>query len=255
MQNYFLSYYSTEVIITSSKKKEPVSAIEKTLKNYIEQTDQSYEKVKRSILELRQEMNVFKKEMADFKGKETTLTSKCGLNETKSERKGHNRETMDIIAEMRRQTAEINQKWGELSNRLGTLAEDFAAPNLPVIAEKYFGCSGEPKDFMFRRRRSLPGSENTGSMKEFDVIAVYPDYVFYNETKSTPRSQYIDEFVENIKQFFDYFPEYEGRKLIPIFSSLALDESVVKNCTKKGIYAMALKGDTMDLLNFTELRA
>ena len=62
--------------------------------------------------------------------------------------------------EMRLQTGQLNKKWGELSNRLGTLAEDFAAPNIPS-----------------------------------DTYLFLP----------------------------------------------ALDESVVNSCTKKGIYAMALK--------------
>ncbi len=206
-----------------SEVKEQLSMVEKTLNDFIKHTNLSFINVHNSILELKLEMAEFKDEMAEFKD------------------------------EMRMQTAQLNKKWGELSNRLGTLAEDFAAPNLPYIAEKYFGCSAEPEDFMLRRRRHLPGSVNGDSRKEFDVIVVYAGHVFYNETKSTPRPQYIDDFVENIKLFFDYFPEYKGHRLIPVFSSLSLDESVVKNCTNKGIYAMALKGDTMDLLNFAEL--
>jgi len=49
-------------------------------------------------------------------------------------------------------------------------------------------------------------------------------------------------------EFFSYFPEYKGMKLIPVFSSLYLSDSVVTYLSKNKIYAMAMKGDTMDIL-------
>ncbi len=235
----------------SSEVKERVSTLEKTLADFIKHTNLGFANVNNSLIELRQEMADFKDEMADFKDEMAEF--KDEMAEFKDEMAEFKDEMAEFKDEMRLQTGQLNKKWGELSNRLGTLAEDFAAPNIPYVAQKYFGCTGEAQDFMLRRRRRLPNKSD--SLKEFDVIVVYSGYVFYNETKSTPRSQYIDEFVENINQFFKYFPEYKGCKLVPIFSSLALDESVVNNCTKKGIYAMALKGDTMDLLNFENVSA
>ncbi|MBI3593100.1 MAG: hypothetical protein HY099_06445, partial [Nitrospirae bacterium] len=58
-----------------------------------------------------------------------------------------------------------------------------------------------------------------------------------------------------LNEFYDYFPEYKGKKLIPIFASLYLQDDVVKYLTKNGIYAMAIKEDTMDLLNYENITA
>jgi len=42
--------------------------------------------------------------------------------------------------EMREDRKRMNKQWGDLANRLGTLAEDIVAPNIPRIVRDYFGC-------------------------------------------------------------------------------------------------------------------
>jgi hypothetical protein len=143
----------------------------------------------------------------------------------------------------------MNKQWGELANKMGTIVEDIVAPNIKGIAERYFGCE-EIEDFMVRRYKK--NTKDRTKRREFDVIAVCDDKVIFNETKATIRPEYIDNFINFIKdkEFFDYFPEYKDKKIIPIFSSLYLQDNVVDTLTKANIYAMAMKDDTMDLLNF-----
>ena len=52
-----------------------------------------------------------------------------------------------------------------------------------------------------------------------------------------------------VEDIFDYFPEYKGKKIIPVFSSLYLSEDIVKYLSKNKVYAMAMNEDTMDILN------
>jgi len=131
------------------------------------------------------------------------------------------------------------------------LVEDIVAPNIAGIAERYFGCE-KLEDFMIRRRKRSVKDEN--KVREFDVIALWDDKVIINETKSTPRMDYINEFIDVLKEITDYFPEYKDKEIIPIFSSLYLSDEVVAYLTKKKIYAMAMKDDTMDLLNFEKIK-
>jgi len=139
-----------------------------------------------------------------------------------------------------------NKKWGELSDKLGTLVEDIVAPNIPRIGNELLGLK-EPDDLMVRR--SIRNKKDPSKRREFDVIAVYGDNVLINETKSTVRQDYIDKFVEVLPQIPDYFPEYAGKTIIPIFSSLNISPDLVNYLSKRGIYAMALGEDTMQLLN------
>ena len=147
--------------------------------------------------------------------------------------------------------AEMNRKWGEVTNKLGTFAEDMVAPNIKGIAKQYFGC--EDFDF-FAVRIKKRHSIDRAKRREFDCIAVCDEIVILNETKSTPRIEYINDFIAVLKEFYDYFPEYKGKKLIPIFASMYLSDDLVRYLTKNGIYAMAMKEDTMDLLNYEEVR-
>jgi hypothetical protein len=153
--------------------------------------------------------------------------------------------------EMNEDRKKMYKMWGELANKMGTLVEDIVAPNIPRIAKEYFGA--EELDF-FGVRISKRNVKDRSKMREFDVIAMWNDKVIINETKSTPKVEYINEFMNVLREIEDYFPEYKGKEIIPIFSSLYLSDEIVKYLTKKRIYAMALRDDTMDLLNFEKIK-
>lgn len=176
-------------------------------------------------LKLEKEMKEFKDEMKEFK------------DETLSWRK--------TIDEERRRMA---RQWGELANKMGTLVEDIVLPNIPRLAKEYFGCE-DIEDIMIRRKRINPADRS--KKREFDVIAVCNDRIILNETKATPRTTYIDEFAGFLErgEFFEYFPEYKGKVIIPIFSSLYIDDDSVKYLSQRRIYALAMKDDTMEILN------
>lgn len=145
----------------------------------------------------------------------------------------------------------MSRMWGELANKMGTLVEDIVAPNIPGIAKRYFEAE-ELDIFAVRvRKRNV---KDRSKVREFDVIAIWDDKVIINETKSTPRMDYINDFIDVLKEITDYFPENEGKKIIPIFSSLYLSKEIVEYLTKKKVYAMAMKDDTMDLLNFEKIK-
>ncbi len=73
------------------------------------------------------------------------------------------------------------------------------------------------------------------------------------EVKSNPRQSYIDNFIEVMKELVDYFPESARKRLIPIFASLYIPANILSYLTKNEIYAMAIKDDTMAILNFEEV--
>jgi hypothetical protein len=139
-----------------------------------------------------------------------------------------------------------NKRWGELAQKMGTIAEDIVAPNLPRIARVHFGCQ-DLEDFMVRRK--VKNKQDPSKRREFDVIAVCADKVLINETKSTPSVEAINDFVKALAEVTAYFPEYQGKTIIPIFASWYLDDDLVNYLTKKRIYALAMGDETMELLN------
>mgnify|MGYP000901119455 FL=1 len=130
----------------------------------------------------------------------------------------------------------------------GTLVEDMIAPNVKEIAEQKFGFV-PPFLFMVRHKKQKPS--DLSYIREFDVIAVYNERVIIVESKSNPKTEYIKEFIDFLKsgELLEYYPEFTGKKIIPILASLFIPEEVIKFLTKNRIYAMVLKGDIMDIVN------
>jgi hypothetical protein len=175
-----------------------------------------------SIRTLSEEMKIFKDEMRAFR------------DDTKDSRD------------------DLTKKWGELANKMGTIVEDIVGPNIPTIAKKYFGC-GELDHLMIRTyKRTIDRKKG----REFDIIAVCGSTVIWNTTKTTPSVVAVEQFVEEQKTgvLVEYFPEFKEKTIIPIFSSLSMREDIVTLLTKNEIYAMAMRGDTMELLNANEMQ-
>jgi hypothetical protein len=70
-----------------------------------------------------------------------------------------------------------------------------------------------------------------------------------NECKSNVRTEDPEKFSEKLKEFFDYFPEYNGKELVPLFASFYIPEHVLVDLSRRKIYGMAMKEDTMVILN------
>jgi hypothetical protein len=129
---------------------------------------------------------------------------------------------------------------------MGTIVEDIILPGFLGVLRRYFDT--EADIIMPRVRRRHP--RDRSRTREFDIIAVDSDQLYLNETKSTPRMLYVREFVESCYEVFEYFPEYAGKTLVPIFSSLYLDEEAVAYLTGNGCYAMTMGEDHLDIVNF-----
>ena len=105
----------------------------------------------------------------------------------------------------------------------------------------------------FAVRVKVRNKKEPAKQREFDVIAVGDDGFIVNETKSTPRIEYIDQFIEILGQIEDYFPEYGDRTIVPIFASLYIGEDVETYLTRNQIYAMAMGDETMQFVNFGQV--
>ncbi|NJO15022.1 MAG: hypothetical protein HC877_04520 [Thioploca sp.] len=220
-----------------------IRRLEQMMTNMRHQADQDREQTNQILAEMRQQ--------ADQDREQTNQI----LAEMRQQAAQDREQTDQRFAQMQQQAErdrrELNKKWGELANRLGTVAEDIVAPNLPRIAREQFGCPAEPDDFMVRRwvRHKLDNSKQ----RDFDVIVVYPDIVLINETKATPRLNYVDDFIEVISEIQGYFPEYQGKTIIPIFAGLFIPDNLLRYLTKHRIYALGMGTETMELLNWEQL--
>ncbi|WP_455381635.1 hypothetical protein [Salinispira pacifica] len=165
--------------------------------------------------------------------------------------------TLDRLLEERREAEdqwqrdrrEVNRKWGELANKMGTLVEDMVLPNFPRILERYFGVTDIERTLP---RPKVRHPANREKRREFDLIAYNSDTVFLNETKSSPSAEGFRSFVTD-ESVFEYFPELAGRKLIRIAAALNMPQDVITYLSRHGCFAMMLGDETMDIVNYREV--
>ena len=98
-----------------------------------------------------------------------------------------------------------------------------------------------------RVRRSHPTEK--GLMQEFDVIASCGEYALFNETKSKLSPADVDSLLAKLALARDYFPEYQQYKLIGSVATLYIDPSLVQYASRKGVVALAVGDELMDVMN------
>ena len=156
--------------------------------------------------------------------------------------------------EAARERREMNKRWGELANKMGTIVEDIVAPSVRRMAGALFECGDEE---LFTPRLSRIRSDDRSRRREFDALYVGTRAVLLNETMSSPRSRDARAFVDFLRsgEFALYFPEYRERPVVPVFSSLSLPDDLVTYLTRHGVYALAMGDEAMRVLNFDAVRS
>jgi hypothetical protein len=174
-------------------------------------------------------------------------------------------EMREFKKEMRAYTADLQatadtmkKQWGELSNRLGTLAEDFVTPSVPrilgTLVKRLEGMDTFPPIDMstVRLRRRHP--KDRGRTQEYDVVALCGDYVLINETKSSLTPEKIQAFVAVMTEARDFFPEYAAYHFIGAIAALDVDESLVRYGQRQGLIVLGLGDDMMEIRNAPDFK-
>ncbi|HGE71290.1 TPA: hypothetical protein ENX78_10675 [Candidatus Poribacteria bacterium] len=191
-------------------------------------------------------MKAFKDEMIEFKDEMKAF--KDEMIEFKDEMKVFKDEMVRFRKESEEDRKEMNRQWGALANKMGTLVEDIIAPASRPIIKKYF--NREPLARYIRVLRRL----KSGKEFEVDVLVECEDKVFMIEVRSYPDQQYVNKIIKKASKLLEFFPEYKGKEIIPIYASLVFDDNMVKYATKKGLYLMAYREwEYMDIINFDEV--
>jgi uncharacterized coiled-coil protein SlyX len=243
-----------------------LDTLETVLAEYIMQQNRNLARLEREMSDFKNEMSDFKNEMSDFKNemsdfKNEMMDFKNEMSDFKNEsRISRDKTTENIdnyVKEGREARKEMNKKWGEVTNKLGTFAEDFVAPNIPRIATDFFKF---PSIDIFNRRQDRRNPNDASQVFEFDVFAVChaEKKILLTDVKFTVRMIYLERVQQTAESFRLAFPEYADYQLIVVFASMAIAPDQVKYLTKMGVYALALGNDNavcrpMDLLNFENL--
>ncbi len=192
---------------------ERVDSLETILGRFIVQTGAAMLRLDRAMEELKEEMSDFKNEMRSYK------------------------------EENRLEQIKMNQRMGQLANKLGIVTESLVYPSIRRIIRQQFDLEAET--IMVGVERQL----KDGSFKEFDVIAIAGEYAFLVSTKTTLRNQYVNEFVKDIPDFRKFFPEYKDKKLIGILAALVINKAQLRYAERKGFLVIGIGEEIMEVKN------
>jgi len=181
-------------------------------------TQREVARLSTEMLEFKDEMRAFKEEMRAFKD------------------------------EMRAFKDVMNKRWGELANKMGTLVEDIFIPSFDIMLKRYFGVT--PKRISSRMKL-----RNENREIELDIAGFTEDKVFIVEVKSSPdRQGYIDDFIEKLRVLPEFLPEIKSYEVVPIYAGLTMSESTIESLTKNNIYALIVRGDILEIVNFDKVK-
>jgi hypothetical protein len=192
---------------------ERVYRLEESIDRFVTNVGIEFNKLYNSQMRTEAEMREFKDEMQSFKA------------ESVSDRR------------------EMNRKWGDLANKLGTMVEDLVYPSLPRILRETFG---QEFDSIYARiRRRLPD----GRTREFDAYALADDLAAVNSTKATLRSADVDHMIDEIAAFREFLPAHAKLPAVGILATLAVDESVLNYAERLGFLVLAVGDQVMEVKN------
>lgn len=220
---------------------ERTNRLEETLQTFIGEVGAQFKNLYKSQMKTEAELRVFKDDVQAFKNE--MLVFKDEMLAFQNEMRDFKDEMRSFRNRSEREHREMNRRWGELANKMGTMVEDLVAPSLPRIIRECFDL--EVTDLMPRRRKKFPD----GRIFEFDAIAVTDKLVALNSTKSTLRGTDVDGFVAEIAQFREVFPEYAEQPVVGILASLAVDDNVLNRAEKLGFLVLAVGDQVMEVKN------
>jgi len=176
-----------------------------------------------------------------------TLMAELAYSQMQTEMviRASSRELQDYREEGRLERIQLNKIWGDLANKMGTVAEDVVAPNIRRMAVEEFGMA-EVEDLMVRARRvSRRGPRRSA---EYDVVCAGPGKVIVADVKSTPTLEKINDVPGRLAEFFDFYPEYEGRELVGVFASWSIEPRLLPAVSAAGLYGIAMGDETMQIV-------
>ncbi len=220
---------------------ERTDRLETVFAAFMARTDESIGRLER-IIERREQEGAREREAAAREREETRQQAQQDREESARYRE-----------ESAHERRERNKRWCELVDKWGTVVEDIVAPSVRRLAPEVFDCG---RLQCFATRVSCNRSGDLARKREFDALYVGTRAVLLNDTKSPPCSNDARRFARFVEsgQFARYFPQYRDLPIVPVFSSLSIPEDMVDYLTRRGIYALAMGDEDMQVLNLEAVR-
>ncbi|MCP4660434.1 MAG: DUF3782 domain-containing protein, partial [bacterium] len=135
----------------------------------------------------------------------------------------------------------VHRDLGRLGNKFGDYTEGLCHPALSRILRERFDMTQ-----VARRVRV----DRNGSAIELDMLGHANDRInkaYVAEIKTTLRQDAIDQILEHLRVFPEFFPHHRGKELYGILAAIHAPPEEQKKVFKKGIYLVLVSEETFQL--------
>lgn len=153
------------------------------------------------------------------------------------------RETSEQMKETDRRLKKAEElfttQWGKLMESLveGDLA--------PLLKERGIDVEGTAERSNKRRN---------GEHMEIDIVAVNGAEVVAVEVKTTLRPNHVKHFVRKLSRFFEWFPEYNGRRLHGAMAYLRSESKSAVHAERQGLFVIRATGSSASIVNAPDFK-
>ena len=88
-----------------------------------------------------------------------------------------------------------------------------------------------------------------GREMEIDVLLEDEEYVVAIEVKSTLKVEDVNEHMEKLRRFREFFPRFKEHKLIGAVAGIVIEEESDKYAYRRGLFVIGQTGETVKILN------
>ena len=181
----------------------------------------------------------------DRQRKETDLQIKetdRQLKETGRELKASHQRTevslKNLSESIDKANGNFNQKWGDFLENFveGDLLNIFKNRNIEVNK--------------VLPRAQVKRSDNTLEA-EYDFVLINGNEVIVIEVKTTVSSSKLNTFLDKLRSFKKYFPEYGNKKVYGGVAYIKADKELIENAKKNGLYLIQAPGGENNITKIT----
>ncbi len=177
---------------------------------------------------------------------ETERILKQQAQETEQLLKQQAQETDRQIQQLSKEVRQVNKQISSLGGKWGRFVENMVAP----ACETIFLSRGIPIHQVSQRvRRRL-----NGNTLEVDVLVENESDILVVEVKSSLGVEDIKEFLTDLSQFRQFFPEYAHKQLYGAVAGIEIEDSADIYAYRQGLFVLAQSGETVTILNHDEFQ-
>jgi hypothetical protein len=145
------------------------------------------------------------------------------------------------VEEVGRYVKEVSRNVGDLTSKWGKFVEGLVAPG----AVRMF----KEREIDVKWTSTRNKVQKDGQEMEIDIILEDDEYVVAIEVRSTLKVEDVNEHVEKLIRFHEFFPRFKEQKLIGAVAGVVIEEEADKYAYRKDLFVITQTGETVKILN------